>query len=183
MKWARSRRHFCITVGAAALVGGTHVAAQQKPVPYTVHPAPRALPDIEFKDREGKDLRLSHFKGKVVLLNVWATWCPPCRREMPTLDKLQGVLGGKDFEVIALSIDRAGVHAVDAFFMETGVKHLRLYIDQSMAAMRKLAVVGLPTTLLIDREGREVWRYAGAAEWDSDEWMGEVRKAIEEKDQ
>ena len=183
MKWVRSRRHFCITVGAAALVGGTHAAAQQKPVPYTVHPAPRALPDIEFKDREGKEVRLSNFKGKVVLLNVWATWCPPCRREMPTLDKLQGMLGGKDFEVIALSIDRAGVHAVEAFFMEIGVKHLRLYIDQSMAAMRKLAVVGLPTTLLIDREGREVWRYAGAAEWDSDEWMGEIRKAIEAKGQ
>ena len=94
-----------------------------------------------------------------------------------------GELGGKDFEVMALSIDRAGVHAVEAFFMEIGVKHLRLYIDQSMAAMRKLAVVGLPTTLLIDREGREVWRYAGAAEWDSDEWMGEVRRAIEKKDQ
>ena len=181
MMHARSRRHFCILLGATALFGGTRSAFAQKPLPYAVHPAPRPLPDIEFKDRDGKDLRLSNFKGKVVLLNVWATWCPPCRREMPTLDKLQGALGGKDFEVMALSIDRAGVHAVEAFFMEIGVKHLRLYIDQSMAAMRKLAVVGLPTTLLIDREGREVWRYAGAAEWDSDEWMGEIRKAIEGK--
>lgn len=180
---ARSRRHFCVLLGATALFGGTRLAVAQKPLPYTVHPTPRPLPDIEFKDRDGKELRLSNFKGKVVLLNVWATWCPPCRREMPTLDKLQGELGGKDFEVMALSIDRAGVHAVEAFFMEIGVKHLRLYIDQSMAAMRKLAVVGLPTTLLIDREGREVWRYAGAAEWDSDEWMGEVRRAIEKKDQ
>lgn len=176
-----SRRHFCILLGATALLGGTHTAVADKPLPYTVHPTPRPLPDIEFKDRDGKELRLSNFKGKVVLLNVWATWCPPCRREMPTLDKLQGALGGKDFEVMALSIDRAGVHAVEAFLMEIGVKHLRLYIDQSMAAMRKLAVVGLPTTLLIDREGREVWRYAGAAEWDSDEWMGEIRKAIEKK--
>jgi thiol-disulfide isomerase/thioredoxin len=179
MTWYRSRRHFCVAAGAAVLFGGTHAAVAQKTVPYAVHPTPRPLPDIEFKDREGKDLRLSNFKGKVVLLNVWATWCPPCRREMPTLDRLQGVLGGKDFEVLALSIDRAGVQAVEAFFMEVGVKHLRLYIDQSMAATRKLAVVGLPTTLLIDRAGREVWRYAGAAEWDSDEWMGEIRKAIE----
>jgi thiol-disulfide isomerase/thioredoxin len=183
MMQARSRRHFCILLVATALFGGTRLAVAQKPLPYTVHPTPRPLPDIEFKDRDGKDLRLSNFKGKVVLLNVWATWCPPCRREMPTLDKLQGALGGKDFEVMALSIDRAGVHAVEAFFMEIGVKHLRLYIDQRMAAMRKLAVVGLPTTLLIDREGREVWRYAGAAEWDSDEWMGEIRKAVEKKDQ
>lgn len=183
MMQTQSRRHFCVAIGATALFGGAHAAVAQKPVPYTVHPEPRPLPDIEFKDRESKDLRLSQFKGKVVLLNVWATWCPPCRREMPTLDKLQSIFGGKDFEVIALSIDRAGVHAVEAFFMEIGVKHLRLYIDQSMAAMRKLTVVGLPTTLLIDREGREIWRYAGAAEWDSDEWMGEIRKAIERKDQ
>lgn len=183
MMRTRSRRHFCILLGAVALLGGTRVAVSEKPLPYTVHPEPRPLPDIEFKDRDGKELRLSNFKGKVVLLNVWATWCPPCRREMPTLDKLQGALGGADFEVMALSIDRAGVHAVEAFFMEIGVKHLRLYIDQSMAAMRKLAVVGLPTTLLIDREGREIWRYAGAAEWDNDEWMGEVRKAIETKSQ
>jgi len=181
MRWSPSRRRFCAATGAAALFGGAGAVRASKHVPYTLHPEPRPLPDIEFKDREGKELRLSQFKGKVVLLNVWATWCPPCRREMPTLDKLQGALGGKDFEVMALSIDRAGVHAVEAFFMEIGVKHLRLYIDQSMAAMRKLAVVGLPTTLLIDREGREVWRYAGAAEWDSDEWMGEIRKAIEPK--
>lgn len=181
MMWKQSRRHFCVLVGATALFGGARAAAADKPLPYTVHPTPRSLPDIEFKDREGKELRLSHFKGKVVLLNVWATWCPPCRREMPTLDKLQGRFGGNDFEVMALSIDRAGVHAVEAFFMEIGVKHLRLYIDQSMAAMRKLAVVGLPTTLLIDREGREVWRYAGAAEWDSDEWVSEIRKAIQAK--
>jgi thiol-disulfide isomerase/thioredoxin len=158
-------------------------AVAQRPVPFTVHPTPRPLPDVEFKDRDGRELRLADFKGKVVLLNVWATWCPPCRRELPTLDKLQGMFGGEKFEVIALSIDRAGVHTVEAFFTEIGVKHLHLYIDQSMAAMRKLAVVGLPTTLLIDREGREVWRYAGAAEWDSDEWLGEIRKAIGTKGQ
>ncbi len=181
MTWSPTRRHLCAALGAAVLVGSRRSAVADNPVPYTMHPAPRPLPDVEFKDREGKEVRLSSFKGKVVLLNVWATWCPPCRREMPTLDKLQGLLGGKEFEVIALSIDHAGVHAVEAFFMESGIKHLRLYIDQSMSAMRKLAVVGLPTTLLIDREGREVWRYAGAAEWDNDEWMGEVRKAIEGK--
>ncbi len=183
MTWSPTRRHLCAAFGATALIGGQRSAFADQPVPYTMHPTPRPLPDIEFKDREGEAVRLSNFKGKVVLLNVWATWCPPCRREMPTLDKLQGLLGGKEFEVIALSIDRAGVHAVEAFFMETGITHLRLYIDQSMSAMRKLAVVGLPTTLLIDREGREVWRYAGAAEWDSDEWMGEIRKRIDEKGQ
>ena len=142
-----------------------------------------AVMSARLTDLHGKALSIDQWRGRVLVVNFWATWCAPCRREMPTLDKLQGTLGGKDFEVMALSIDRAGVHAVEAFFMEIGVKHLRLYIDQSTAAMRKLAVVGLPTTLLIDREGREVWRYAGAAEWDSDEWMGEIRKAIEKKDQ
>lgn len=181
MKLELSRRRLCMLVGTAALVGGAKAAGAEKPVPFTVHPSPRAIADIAFRDRDGKEFRLSDFKGKVALLNVWATWCPPCRREMPTLDKLQSMLGGKEFEVIALSIDRGGVHVVEAFFMETGVKHLRLFIDQSMAAMRQISVVGLPTTLLIDREGREVWRYAGAAEWDNDEWLGEIRKRIEAK--
>ena len=174
-----------IGAGLAAILClvGPGAALAQKSVPFTVYPAPRPIADFEFKDREGKDLRLSNFKGRVVLLNIWATWCPPCRREMPTLDRLQGMLGGKDFEVLALSIDRAGVQAVEAFFMEINIRHLTLYIDQSGAAMRKLAIVGLPTTLLIDREGREVWRYAGAAEWDSDEWVKEIRKTIAEKGQ
>ncbi len=173
-----SHRHIQAFLAALTVLVGVGPALAVKHVPFSVHSTTRDVPIIEFKDGQGRELRLADFKGRVVLLNVWATWCPPCRHEMPTLDRLQSMLGGNDFEVLALSIDRAGVNAVEAFFMETEVRYLKLYIDQSAAAMRKLAIVGVPTTLLIDREGREVWRHAGAAEWDNDEWLQEIRKAI-----
>ncbi len=105
-------------------------------------------------------------RGKVVLLNIWATWCTPCRKEMPTLDRLQTALGGTDFEVVALSIDRR-MDAVRKFFAEIGIQKLAMYLDSSAKATRQLGAVGLPTTLLIDREGREIARLIGPAEWDS----------------
>lgn len=157
------------------------LARQHAPIPFTVHPSPRPLHDIEFKDGDERDLHLSNFKGRVILINIWATWCAPCRREMPTLDRLQSKLGGQAFEVVALSIDRAGMDVVNTFFKEIEIRHLKRYLEQSASVMRKFAVVGIPTTLLVDREGREVWRYAGAAEWDNEEWVGEIRKAIAER--
>ena len=129
-------------------------------------PTPRALAQVSFQDGAGRKLALTNFKGKVVLLNVWATWCSPCRQEMPTLDRLQARLGGKDFEVVALSIDRDGPDVVRKFFKEIDVHNLALYIDPTMEAQSKLRLVGVPTTLLIDRDGREVARYTGVAEWD-----------------
>lgn len=158
-------------------------ARQHPPIPFTVHPSPRPLPDIEFKDGDERDLRLSNFRGRVIVINVWATWCAPCRREMPTLDRLQSKLGGPEFEVVALSIDRAGMDLVNTFFKEIEIRDLKRYLDQTASVMRKFAIVGIPTTLLIDRDGREIWRYAGAAEWDNDEWVGEIRKAIAGKGQ
>lgn len=183
MKRSPSRRSFCTALGAVIALSEIYPAVAEKHLPYSVHSTPRPLPEVGFKDGKGKEIRLADFKGRVVLLNIWATWCPPCRHEMPALDRVQGRLGSKDFEVLALSTDRAGMHAVEAFFKDVGVKNLRLYIDQSSAAIDTLAVVGLPTTLLIDREGREVWRNVGPAEWDSDEWVQEIRKAIEVKGQ
>lgn len=178
MRVVLSRRHLSAGLAALGLLGATGAAFAQGIVPFNVHPTPRPLPEIAFKDKDGKDLLLSNFKGRVILLNIWATWCTPCRREMPTLDRLQAELGGPDFEVVALSIDRAGVEKVKPFFLEIGLRHLQIYIDQSATVTSKLAIVGLPTTLLIDREGREVWRYVGPAEWDDGEWVQEIRKAI-----
>src|SRR3546814_14258724 len=89
----------------------------------SLHDSPRDLPDLQFKDGSGKPVSLADFRGRVVLLNLWATWCGPCREEMPTLDRLQATLGGPDFEVFALSIDRAGIGAVDAFFADIGVEN------------------------------------------------------------
>lgn len=144
----------------------------------SLHETPQTIPDIRFKDASGRDLSLKHFQGKVVLLNIWATWCVPCRREMPTLDRLQDKLGGPGFEVVALSIDRAGIEEVTKFYAEVGVKHLAFYIDSSGKAARDLGTVGLPTTLLIDRKGREIGRLVGPAEWDAPEMIALIRNRI-----
>ena len=128
---------------------------------------PAALPTLQFIDGDGRSMTLGDFRGRVVLLNVWATWCVPCRKEMPTLDRLQAKLGGPDFQVIALSIDRQGIAVVKPFYRDVGLAALGIYIDQSGKATQLLHAVGVPMTLLIDREGREVARKMGPAEWDS----------------
>lgn len=140
---------------------------------------PKSLPELPFQDSTGRARSLTDFRGKVVLLNVWATWCTPCREEMPALDRLQARLGGPQFEVVALSIDQRGAPVVRKFFDEVGVKSLRLYVDPSAQAGFKLATVGLPTTLMIDRAGREVGRRVGPAQWDSPKIVDEVRSIIE----
>lgn len=139
---------------------------------------PRPVPEIRFQDEQGHDLTLADFRGRVVLLNVWATWCVPCRKEMPTLDRLQARLGGKDFLIMALSIDRRGVEAVRRFYQEVGVEKLAIYLDPSGKGSHALAIPGVPTTLLIDREGREVARKMGEAEWDSPEIVALVERTI-----
>ncbi len=143
-----------------------------------IWPEPKPVPEVNFVDGEGKPHRLADFKGKVVLLNVWATWCGPCRQEMPTLDRLQAQLGGADFQVLALSIDQDGVQAVRDFYREIGIQHLKLYIDDSAQTIQRLDVFGLPVTLLLDRQGRELGRKLGAAEWDSPEVIEYVREVI-----
>ncbi len=150
-----------------ALGGIAPSRAAQPPKNFAVHEKPRSLPEVRFVNAEGRMLRLAEFRGKVVLLNIWATWCGPCRREMPTLDRLQAKLGGPVFEVIALSIDRAGIDAVKPFYEELKLQRLAIYVDRSAKVTRQLAVIGIPTTLLIDAEGREIGRLAGPAEWDA----------------
>jgi len=140
---------------------------------------PRDLPEIHFADADKGELTLADFRGKVVLLNIWATWCVPCRKEMPALDRLQGLLGGDDFVVVPLSIDRKGVEAVKPFYEELGLQKLGIYVDASAAASRALAAPGVPTTLLINREGREVARKMGAAEWDGPDMVALIRRQIE----
>jgi thiol-disulfide isomerase/thioredoxin len=140
---------------------------------------PRDLPEIRFVDAAERGLTLADFRGKIVLLNLWATWCAPCRHEMPSLDRLQAQLGGDDFIVLALSIDRAGLPAVRRFYEELGLQHLGIYVDAGGAGLRTLGVPGLPMTLLIDRAGREVARKMGAAEWDDPETVALIRQQIE----
>lgn len=148
------------------------------PLALSVFDQPRPVSEIRFQDDQGRDLTLADFRGRVVLLNVWATRCVPCRKEMPTLDRLQARLGGKDFLVVALSIDRKGIEAVRGFYKEVGVEKLAIYLDPSGKASHGLAIPGVPTTLLIDREGREVARKMGEAEWDSAEMVALVERTM-----
>ena len=127
---------------------------------------PRELPNLRFADGQGAPTNLAAFRGRVMLLNVWATWCPPCREEMPTLDRLQAALGGPNFEVVALSIDQGGMPAVQAFLRRAAIQHLRPYVDTFGDASSSLGAGGIPLTLLIDRDGREIGRKLGPAAWD-----------------
>lgn len=141
---------------------------------------PRVLPELRFTDASGAALTLADFRGKVLVLNLWATWCVPCRKEMPTLDRLQAKLGGADFEVVTLSLDRDGQSKVQGFYEKTGIARLKIYIEESSGAVsRDLNVIGLPTTLLIDRKGRELGRLIGPAEWDSPAILGVIKRAVE----
>jgi thiol-disulfide isomerase/thioredoxin len=139
---------------------------------------PKPVAEIAFEDKSGAKIGLDAFKGRVVLVNLWATWCAPCREEMPSLDRLQAKLGSKDFEVVALSLDRAGRDKAKAFLEQIGVKHLALYIDPTMKAGRALDATGMPTTLLIGRDGKELGRLIGPAEWDSKEAQALIKAAL-----
>jgi thiol-disulfide isomerase/thioredoxin len=131
-----------------------------------MNPAQPELPHIRFADAQGNQTSFAAWRGRVVLLNVWATWCPPCREEMPTLDRLQATLGGPDFEVLALSIDTGGMPMVQAFLGRAGIKHLSPYVDLFGDAATVFSAGGVPLTLLIDRRGREVGRKLGPGAWD-----------------
>jgi thiol-disulfide isomerase/thioredoxin len=153
-------------------------AAATDSLGISVFDQPRPLPEINFADGDGRTLTLTVFRGRVVLLNIWATWCVPCRKEMSGLDRLQTELGGDDFIVIPLSIDRKGVTAVERFYGEVGVEKLGIFVDPSSRASHDLNVPGLPTTLLVDHEGREVARKMGAAEWDGPEMVSLIERTI-----
>ncbi len=145
---------------------------------FALHKEPKPLPELLFHNGAGKQIGLADFRGKTVLLNIWATWCGPCRREMPTLDRLQAMLGGRKFEVVALSIDRAGLDPVRDFNREMGIKNLGLYINSTGRTTGTLGIVGIPTTLLIDGDGREIGRLVGPADWDTPDMVAFLKKHL-----
>ncbi|RMD47432.1 MAG: TlpA family protein disulfide reductase [Alphaproteobacteria bacterium] len=130
-----------------------------------VHDRPKPLPGTPIEDAAGRPVRLSDWRGKVVLVNFWATWCAPCREEMPHLDRLAAELGGPDFAVLTVATGRNPPAAIDAFFEEIGVRHLPKLRDPGMALARQIGVFALPVTLILDRDGREIARMTGDADW------------------
>jgi thiol-disulfide isomerase/thioredoxin len=155
------------------------LAARLKPLVYgeiaalNLNPAPQPLPDLSFIGEDGAKTSLSAFKGRLVLLNLWATWCVPCRQEMPSLDRLEGNLGSERFEVVPINIDTTRLERPKAFLDEIGVRKLGLYSDPSADVFQALKqtgkVVGLPTTILVGANGCEVGTMSGPAKWDSPE--------------
>lgn len=172
MKW------LAVTIFAVLLATTVPAGAAGTTQALALLDAPVPAPEITFADEAGTLRTLADFRGRFILLNVWASWCVPCRTEMPTLDRLQAELGGPDFKVVALSIDRNGPAAVKKLFGEIGIQNLAVSIDASGQAAFSLGAVGLPTTLLIDRNGQEIGRLVGPAEWDAPEMVAFLRSVI-----
>lgn len=162
-------------LAAAILLNGTAFAS---PAPAACASPPSALgkykptaetreiPKATFLDAEGNEKSLADFRGAGLVLNFWATWCAPCVKEMPALDRLAADAGGRGLRVLALSADREGAPVVRAFFEVNGVGHLAVTVDKLSRVARAVGVDGLPTTVLYDAEGREIGRVVGVAEWD-----------------
>ena len=136
---------------------------------FVFRKAPEDLPEATFLDAAGKERTLADWRGKVVLLNLWATWCLPCRKEMPALDRLQREMGSDRFQVVAVSVDRTGLAGAKKFLDETKAETLALYADPTARMATTLRAAGLPATFLLDREGREIGRLLGPAEWDGED--------------
>ena len=164
------------------LAGGTLGAglpqrpARAQPIGTLREEGPKPLPDFALTDPEGVRREIGHFRGKGVVLNLWATWCPPCVEEMPALDRLAALLAGDGILVIPASSDRGGKAQVEPFYAKTGIRHLGVWLDPRSAATRILGARGLPTTLLIDRQGQERARLEGAADWDAAAMEAAVRR-------
>lgn len=134
---------------------------------------PRRIPDLVFKDATGATKTLADWRGRAVLFNLWATWCVPCRKEMPALDALQARLGGPRFDVVAVNIDTRDPEKPKAWLKDAGINRLAYYADPSAKVFQDLKLAdrafGMPTTLLVDANGCEVGTLAGPAEWASDD--------------
>jgi len=164
-------------VGAAKSTSALEAFAVGAMANFTVLDAGDPVAEVKFYDAAGIEHNFSPWEGKVVLVNLWATWCGPCRHEMPALDRLQATLGGDDFEVLAISLDRSGMDLPREFFTENSIEHLALYNDATARTGVALGVFGMPTTVLLNRQGHLIGRLVGPAEWDAPEAVALIRAA------
>ena len=175
--------------GDSACTGAVDLAKKLAPLAHgevaalTMATAPLRLPDLSFEDADGKPKKLSDWRGKTVLLNLWATWCVPCRKEMPALDALQTRLGGKDFEVVAVNIDTRDSDKPRHFLKEANLTRLGYFSDQKAKDFQDLKnigqALGMPTSVLIDAQGCEIATIAGPAEWGSDDAIKLIKAAVQ----
>jgi thiol-disulfide isomerase/thioredoxin len=170
-------------LGAAAI--GTLWLAERAETPgppasgtvanFTLMDAPRPMPADLFTDENGVEASFADYEGSVLLVNFWATWCAPCRVEMKALDRLEAAMGGADFAVLPISFDIDGAAAVLPFYEEFGLEHLPVALDPSNAIGHALDLEGLPTTIIVDRNGNGVGYLLGPAEWDAPEAQALIR--------
>jgi thiol-disulfide isomerase/thioredoxin len=165
--------------GDSACAGAVNIASRIAPLAHgevaalTMATAPLRLPDLAFEDADGRPKKLSDWRGRTVLVNLWATWCVPCRREMPALDRLQAKLGGKDFEVVAINIDTRDPEKPKNFLKEANLTGISYFSDNKAKVFQDLKAIGralgMPTSVLVDPQGCEIATIAGPAEWDSED--------------
>jgi thiol-disulfide isomerase/thioredoxin len=162
---------------AGSITTATNVVADSVAPMQDIRP-PRRLPEFHFVDELDNRLTLADFTGKVLLVNIWATWCPPCREEMPSLDRLQSQLGSDKFAVVTISTDLNGNSLVKRFFKNAGIIHLEPYFDHKGETEDALKLPGLPTTFLINEKGLALGVRVGPLEWDSEEVITMLRAKI-----
>ncbi len=143
------------------------------------HRAPVAVPEAAFESFGGEEMDLSPYDGRIVVLNFWATWCAPCRKEIPQLSELEAEFGGEDFAVVTIATGRNPQAGMTRFFGEIGVDNLPLYRDPRQNMARAMGVLGLPVTVVLDRDGNEIARMQGDADWASDSAKAIVAALIE----
>jgi len=148
----------------------------------TMAATPLKLPDLAFEDADGKPKKLSDWRGKTVLVNLWATWCVPCRREMPALEGLQTRLSGPNFEVVAINIDTRDPEKPKNFLKEANLTRLGYFSDRNAKVFQDLKAIGralgMPTSVLVDGQGCEIATIAGPAEWNSDDAVKLIQAAM-----
>jgi len=167
---------------AIALSNKLAPLAQGEVAALTMATTPLRLPDLAFEDADGKPKKLSDWRGRTVLVNLWATWCVPCRKEMPALDSLQTKLGGPDFEVVAVNIDTRDPDKPKNFLKEAHLTRLGYFTDQKAKVFQDLKSIGralgMPTSVLVDGQGCEIATIAGPADWASDDAVKLISAAL-----
>ena len=171
-----SRRLFGASLALAPAFAPAQAATAAGP--ERLREGSRPAPAIAFTDGEGHERTLADFAGRGLVINLWATWCPPCVAEMPALDRLAALVAGERIEVLPLSSDRGGRAQVEPFYQRTGIRTLGIWLDPRGAAARGLGVRGLPTTVIVDRAGMERARLEGDAAWDAPEMLAALRRLI-----
>ena len=178
-----STRGLAVLLFAAAagffLLPSLESGSDGSPAGFAMAAQPQPAPTAKFKTAAGKRLTLADFRGHVVLLNIWATWCGPCRSEMPSLDHLQALHRNDGLAVLAVSVDDDGSVAVRRFFEQSNIRNLTLYLDADRTTERAVGASAIPTTLLIDRNGNVVGSLVGAMQWDSPDALALIRHYLD----